>query len=276
METVEEKEEKGVAGPAVIDAGRELEVLRAEIEKNRGIFDSARLVVGHELNRPLTSINGYLDLLETRFEAESGEKEKRYFSRIHEAVAELEGLVESFIHMLRFDSPAEGAADFNEVDLYEMIEKLKVRYEGYAGGVDNMIPKDFQPVLVRRSCLEIVLDNLISNALKHGRSSEPVRVTAEVKADRRAVAKRDMLMIRVTDNGRGIPEREIKEIFDPFYRGNAGRDSHGLGLGLALVRNVMNIMMGNIHIESEQGKGTVATVCLPIPEDKPGPFERIG
>jgi len=139
-----------------------------------------------------------------------------------------------------------------------------------------MVAKDFQSVLVRRSCLEIVLDNLISNALKHGRSSEPVRVTAEVKADRRAVAKRDMLMIRVTDNGRGIPDREIKEIFDPFYRGNVGRDSHGLGLGLALVRNVMNIMMGNIHIESEQGKGTVATVCLPIPEDKPGPFERIG
>jgi len=276
LETVQENKTTEKTDGAILDARRELEVLRAEIEKNREIFDSARLIVGHELNRPLTSINGYVELLESHFENLSGEKEKRYFTRIHEAVAELEGLVESFIHMLRFDSPAETAADFDEVDLFEMVEKLKAKYEGFMGGIDNRIDRDLPPVLVRRSCLEIVIENLVSNALKHGRSEDPVRVTAEVKADRRAMTRRDMLMIRVEDKGRGIPAHEIEEIFDPFYRGNAGRDSQGLGLGLALVRNVMNIMMGNIHLESEPGIGTVATVCLPIPEDKPGPFERIG
>ncbi len=276
MEIVQDKEEKCVTGAGVLDARKELEVLRAEIEKNKEIFDSARLIVGHELNRPLTSINGYVELLESHFEKICGEKEKRYFSRIHEAVAEIEGLVESFIHMLRFDSPAEAAADFDEVDLFELVEKLKVKYKGHMGGIDNRIDRDLPPVLVRRSCLEIVIENLVSNALKHGRSETPVKVTAEVKADRRALTKRDMLMIRIEDRGRGIPAHEIEEIFDPFYRGNAGRDSEGLGLGLALVRNVMNIMMGNIHMESEPGIGTVATVCLPIPEDKPGPFERIG
>ncbi len=260
----------------VLDARTELESLRSEIERNRGIFDSARLIVGHELNRPLTSINGYLELIEARFEKISGDKENRYFSKIKEAVSEMEGLIESFVHMLRFDTPGEFSDDFDEVELYGLVEKFRLKHEGFVMGVENLVPRDMPLILVRRACLDIVLDNLISNGLKHGGGSEPVKVSARIQLDRRGMSERKLLIMEIRDNGRGMPEKEIEEIFDPFYRGSSKKDVHGLGLGLALVKNIMNIMMGNIHIKSSPAEGTTAIICIPVPEEKPGPYERIG
>lgn len=260
----------------ILDARTELEHLRSEIERNRGIFDSARLIVGHELNRPLTSINGYLELIEARFEEISSDKEKRYFSKIKEAVSEMEGLIESFVHMLRFDTPGEFHDDFDEVDLYELVERFRVKNEGFMRGVENLVPRDLPLILVRRACLDIVLDNLISNGLKHGGGSEPVKVSARMQLDRRGMSERKILIMEVEDNGRGMTDKEIEEIFDPFYRGNSKKDVPGLGLGLALVKNIMNIMMGNIHIKSSLEKGTTAVICIPVPEERPGPYERIG
>jgi two-component system sensor histidine kinase KdpD len=271
------KDKKENAGKkTVLDARTELEHLRSEIERSRGIFDSARLIVGHELNRPLTSINGYLELIEARFEKISSDKEKRYFSKIKEAVSEMEGLIESFVHMLRFDTPGELSDDFDEVRLYDLVEKFRVKNEGFMAGVENLVPKDMPTILVRRACLDIVLDNLISNALKHGGGSEPVRVSARIQLDRRGMSERQILMMEIVDNGRGMPAKEIEEIFDPFYRGNSHKDVQGLGLGLALVKNIMNIMMGNIHIKSSPEKGTIAVICVPVPEERPDPYERIG
>jgi len=275
LEGLKDKRENATK-ETVLDAKTELEHLRSEIERNRGVFDSARLIVGHELNRPLTSINGYLELIEARFEGIPKRKEKPYFSKIKESVSEMEGLIESFVHMLRFDTPGEFSEDFDEVELHGLVEKFRVKHEGFMMGVENHVPKDMPTILVRRACLDIVLDNLISNGLKHGGGSEPVRVKARIQLDRRGMSERRILIMEIEDNGRGMPANEIEEIFDPFYRGNSKKDVHGLGLGLPLVKNIMNIMMGNIHIKSSPEKGTTAIICVPIPEERPGPFERIG
>ncbi|MBU8921985.1 MAG: HAMP domain-containing histidine kinase [Bacteroidales bacterium] len=275
MEGIKDKNENA-GKETVLDARKELEHLRSEIERNKGVFDSARLIVGHELNRPLTSINGYLELIEARFEKISEDKEKRYFSKIKEAVAEMEGLIESFVHMLRFDTPGEYSEDFDEVELHGLVEKFRIKNEGYMVGVENLVPRNLPPILVRRACLDIVLDNLISNGLKHGGGSEPVSVSARIQLDRRGMSERKILIMEIRDNGRGMPPKELDEIFDPFYRGNSRKDVQGLGLGLALVKNIMNIMMGNIHIKSSPDMGTVAIICVPVPEDRPGPYDRIG
>ncbi|MCK4537932.1 MAG: sensor histidine kinase, partial [Candidatus Krumholzibacteria bacterium] len=166
--------------------------------------------------------------------------------------------------------------DFDEVDLYELVERFRVKNEGFMRGVENLVPRDLPLILVRRACLDIVLDNLISNGLKHGGGSEPVKVSARMQLDRRGMSERKILIMEVEDNGRGMTDKEIEEIFDPFYRGNSKKDVPGLGLGLALVKNIMNIMMGNIHIKSSLEKGTTAVICIPVPEERPGPYERIG
>lgn len=260
----------------VLDTRKELEALRDEVLKYRKVFDSARLIVGHELNRPLTSISGYVELLEEKFDQLSGEKEHRYFGKIRESISELEGLVDSFLQMLRFDINVPRMDDYDQVSLYEMVEKLRRKYGEFSVGVENCVDPGMVPVMVRKNCLEIVLDNLVSNALKHSGTRKPVKVIGFEQKDRRSVVEKQLLMIKVEDHGAGIPGEEIEDVFDPFFKGNRRENISGLGLGLTLVKNVMNIMLGDIHIKSEPGEGTIVTLTIPLPGDSFDEGARIG
>ncbi len=275
MATVSKKE-KIRTREIVFDAARELEVLRSEIKRYESIFDSARMIVGHELNRPLTSISGYLQLLDARFASESGEKERQYFMKAKKATEELQELVETFVQMLRFDRDSESGEELEDVDLYKLVEKLKDKYSKYPAGLDNAVDPELPVLFMRHGYLELALDNLISNAMKHGGSTGPVTVSASVQVDRRGISRKRLLIINVTDQGPGISESEVKAVFDPFYKGSSKTNVSGLGLGLALVKNVMSIMMGDIHIRSKPGAGATATITMPIHDENPDPYERIG
>ena len=110
----------------------------------------------------------------------------------------------------------------------------------------------------------MILDNLISNALKHSGGDAPVTVDAEIIRERRGSAGERVLLVTVADEGIGIPEQEIEAIFDPFYRGSSERRTGGLGLGLALVKNIVEIMDGDIRVSSSPGRGTKVTVSIPL------------
>jgi signal transduction histidine kinase len=95
----------------------------------------------------------------------------------------------------------------------------------------------------------------------------PVTVEAGVIRDRRGGLAENVLIITVTDEGVGIPEHELEEIFNPFYRGDSEMRAGGLGLGLALVKNIMDIMGGEIRVSSSPGTGTKVTVSVPLRGD---------
>ncbi|MBN2184788.1 MAG: HAMP domain-containing histidine kinase [Candidatus Krumholzibacteriota bacterium] len=274
--TISKKKNKMLPGQPGFDFEKELEFLRSEIKRYESIFDSARMIVGHELNRPLTSISGYLQLLEAKYAKVSGEKELGYFSKAKKATEDLQDLIEAFVQMLRFDRSSEKGEDLEEIVLFDLVESLKMKYFNYPPGVVNSVDRDLPPLFVRARCLEIVLDNLISNGLKHGGNNGPVVVSAVVQLDRRGISRKRLLIITVRDHGSGISEEEIKEIFDPFYRGSSGKEVNGLGLGLSLVKNVINVMMGDIQIKSDPGSGVTATIAVPIQDENPDPYERIG
>ena len=276
MATISKDKEKTIPGRPGFDIEKELEVLRSEIKRYESVFDSARMIVGHELNRPLTAISGYLQLLEARFGKVSDEKELGYFRKAKKATEELQDLIEAFIQMLRFDRPSEKGEDLQKIVLFELVETLREKYIDYPPGLVNSVDRDLPVLFVRARCLEIVLDNLISNGLKHGGNNRPVEVSAIVQIDRRGISRKRLLIITVRDHGSGISEEEVKEIFDPFYRGSSGGDVNGLGLGLSLVKNVINVMMGDIQIKSEPGSGVTATIAVPIQDENPDPYERIG
>ncbi len=276
MATISKKKHKTPPGHPGFDFEKELEFLRSEIKRYESVFDSARMIVGHELNRPLTSISGYLQLLEAKFGKASGDKELGYFSKAKKATEDLQDLIEAFIQMLRFDRSSEKGEDLQETVLFDLVETLREKYIDFPPGVVNSIARNLPILFVRVRCLEIVLDNLISNGLKHGGNNGPVEVSAVVQPDRRGISRKRLLIITVKDHGAGISEEDVKEIFDPFYRGSSGKEVNGLGLGLSLVKNVINVMMGDIQIKSEPGSGVTATIAVPIPDGNPDPYERIG
>ncbi|MGD1048294.1 MAG: HAMP domain-containing sensor histidine kinase [Candidatus Krumholzibacteriaceae bacterium] len=249
------------------DAEEELSSLRREIGRYRGLFDSARLIVGHEFAKPLTSISGYLELLEERFGDAAGEKERGYFAKSRVAVAHLEELVESFVQLLRVEKGAADLQALERVEIRSLLERVRERFEERAKIISVRIEGEVPPVLVRRRCLEVVLENLISNAIKHGGDQGPVRVTASLAKERRGDAKENLLAVTVADHGAGIPEDKIEEIFTPFFRLENGKGKEGLGLGLALVKSIITIMKGEIHVRSKPGEGTAVTILIPVAND---------
>ena len=256
---------------AVLEVRSEMEVLEQELDRYRNVFESASMIVGHELIKPLTSISGYVELLEDRFEDSSGDDEKRYFLKLKESISQLQELVESFVQLLRFDRLGEQAGVFERVDMRDLIEKIRQQEGEDKARLRNTVDPQMQPIRVRKKHLEVVLDNLISNALKHSGSKAPVTVDAEIIRERRGNIGENVLLVSVADEGVGIPENELEEIFNPFYRGDSERRAGGLGLGLALVKNIIDIMGGEIRVSSSPGAGTKVTVSVPLHgESRPG------
>jgi len=117
------------------------------------------------------------------------------------------------------------------------------------------------PVLGSRTQLSQLVDNLIGNAVKYTPPGGKIRVTLRVE--------QKQLIIRVTDNGPGIPLEEQGRIFEKFYRAsNVGKEVQGTGLGLAIVKTIVDNHRGRIWVDSKPGKGSVFTVVLPVADAK--------
>jgi len=258
----------------VRDAQEEIAALRRELAKYRGLFDSARLIVGHEFAKPITAISGYLELVEERLGEAAGEKERTYFSRMRDSIGRLEELVESFVQMLRVEQGAGDLHAFERIDVASLVDRVRERFDEGASAISTHVEGPIAPVLVRRRCLEVVLENLVSNAIKHG--GGPVRVTASLARERRGESKDALLVVSVEDHGAGIPEDKLEEVFMPFFRIESGGGKTGLGLGLAVVKSIVTIMSGEIRLRSKPGEGTVVTVVIPISNDVNAPSDTVG
>ena len=260
----------------LLEAQRELGELRSEIDKYRIVFDSARLIVGHEFIKPLTSISGFVELIEDDLGGTIDKRTGHYFSRIKEAVGRLENLVEAFVQMLRFDSRVERMHGIERTGVRHLVDTVRGRFEDNVDRITNAVEDDVPDLYLQRSCMEVVLENLISNAIKNSPDSSPIKVTAMVRRERRGTSKQHLLMMSVEDRGVGIPEKEINDVFNPFYRVGGTNNVRGLGLGLPLVKSIITIMKGEIHIKSAPGEGTTVTFSIPITDDLKAPPESVG
>jgi signal transduction histidine kinase len=120
-------------------------------------------------------------------------------------------------------------------------------------GTNRRVEADVDPKLLRRA-----LNNLLNNAIKYSPDDKPITVSLEV-VEGEAV-------IRISDQGIGIPEDDLRHLFEPFHRAaNVGK-IQGTGLGLAIARQAIELHGGTIAVDSTVGVGTTFTVRLPLPE----------
>ncbi len=117
---------------------------------------------------------------------------------------------------------------------------------------------DHETVLADRERIEHVFDNLITNAIQHTSAGGTIHLSATVDGDR--------ARFEIADTGEGIPPEHLPRIFDKFYRVPSTRHSGGVGLGLAIVREIVTAHGGEIEVASEPGRGTKFTFTLPTGE----------
>ena len=234
---------------------RELERLR-QLDALKSDFVSR---VSHELRTPLSIIKSYAEALRDRVADDDRETRHEFLDTINAETDRLSGLVSDLLDISRIES---GTFDTEwepvslQDVLLEVVPLLEDRCAGHA--VVNRVPPDLPLILGDRDRLIQVFMNLIDNALKFSPEGGQVVIRAE--------AARDRVACSVSDEGIGIAEEDTERIFDKFYRAdhNGRHEIPGTGLGLPIVKHIVESHNGSISVESLPGRGSTFTVRLPL------------
>ncbi|MFP5224978.1 MAG: ATP-binding protein [Actinomycetota bacterium] len=214
--------------------------------------------VSHELRTPLTPIMGFAEMM-TRREMPR-EKSAEYLNRILESSQRLERIVDILVDFAAIEA-GRMATKSEPVPVRDL---LSVVAEGWRTReperrITTRVSRDVRAVLTDGNLVRRSLDELVDNALKF--SSKAVSITAEAEKRRNA----QVVVIKVTDRGPGIPEDQHEDLFSGFRQldGSETREYGGLGLGLAFVQRAIGYLDGTVELETEVGKGTTISIVLP-------------
>ena len=245
----------------VTDRKRFEEVL---LERNEALEASDRLKtsflshVSYELRTPLTSIIGFTDLLAEPVIGPLNSRQRDYLNDIKTSSQALLNIINDILDLAVIDA---GALDLklSPVDLRQAIEEAELgvreRLSRAKVHLDVYVAGDAATIVADENRLVQVLYNLLSNAI--GFSPEEGTITVSCRSEKNGVA------ISVQDTGLGIPEEEQATVFDRFESRSKGSRHRGAGLGLSLVKSIVELHKGRIHLRSTPGAGTTVTVVLP-------------
>ena len=235
----------------------ESEALREEQERARRDMIS---LVSHELRAPLAATVQYLEVILGGMAGEISSEAREMIDRCNIRVKELLELLSRWLNLATFD-PVKMAEHFQDIDLSdvarESIEVLKSLAEEKKVSLSFDTPKDLSPIQGSKMLLEEIFTNLISNAIKYNKAGGWAKV--------KLYEKDQEVWVEIGDNGLGINEEHLSRIFDEFYRVDGRRNApiKGSGLGLSIVKKMVDAHTSTIDVESRFGEGTTFRVCFP-------------
>jgi signal transduction histidine kinase len=238
------------------------EQLQAADQKQRELDTMRRDLiawVSHDLQTPLTSMRAILEALADGV-VDDPDTVKRYLNTAQRDVRNLSVLIDDLFQMAQLDAggfPLHRAKSSLGDLLSDTIESFTELTKQQGVTLEGNVDPDVDPVMMDTQSIGRVLNNLISNALRH--TPAQGRVSVWVRRSAQGVE------VTVSDTGEGIRAEDIPHIFERFYRGEKSRSraTGGAGLGLAIARGIVQAHGGNIQVESEPGKGTQFTFSIP-------------
>lgn len=211
--------------------------------------------VSHEMKTPIAIVKNYAELLETEYITE--EQRKEYAQSIEGAAMRLSNLISNILKLNKL----ENQRIIPEVEAYDVCRQLCdciLQFEDAWDEKEIEMETEIEDVAMVEadaSLLELVWNNLLSNAIKFTEPGGTVTV--------RQTSEESVVKISVSDTGCGMDNDIINHIFDKFYQGDTSHSKEGNGLGLAMVKRVLELMDGDIQVFSELGKGSTFLVTLP-------------
>ncbi len=270
----------------VKDRTVELDLKNKELEKaNRMLRDldikksDFLNIVAHDLRTPLTSITSYADLL-LRYKNEPQETQDEFLTIIKTEGLRLGNLINDYLDLSKIEA---GLLDFKSdtLDLHKLIAHCSSLFEGQGKMMEIHFDLNSKKSISLEGDRERLIQafvNLLSNAFKftprggsisiqHQRCSpKDLKILTLPKYVPSLPEKVEMVMIRLTDTGPGIPEEHHQEIFEKFkqVRTSSNKDLRGSGLGLPIAKNIIEQHGGRLWVESQPGKGTTFVILLPV------------
>jgi signal transduction histidine kinase len=235
-----------------------------EKEKELGYMKSNFIrLISHEFRTPLSIIFTASEILEMYKEKLSKEEQKEQFNNIKLEVSTLTMMVDDLLKLGQFDEN-KIAINFEEINLkqfcQDIINKLQGIYPHYH--IDYIFSETPEKIIADKKILKYILTNLLSNAIKYSSDGEKVLLITNIIEDK--------IILIVEDKGIGIPENDLNEIFEPFFRCSNVGNIVGTGLGLSIVKNYVDLLGGKILVKSRINEGTTFTVNIPKIEEKNG------
>jgi two-component system NtrC family sensor kinase len=216
--------------------------------------------VSHDLRSPLTSILGYVELIDRV--GPINDTQREFIHRVQASVHNITSLVDDLLNLGRIEAGVDTRKEL--IHLSQIINLSVGHYASRSSEKSiNLIveaPEKFpllygNPVQIRQ-----VIDNLLDNAIKYTPAGGEVHLQAHIE--------KDQIILQISDNGMGITAADLPYIFDKFYRAsNIPIEIGGTGLGLAIVKTVIEAHDGRIWVDSTPGRGSKFTIVLPVAQN---------
>ena len=215
--------------------------------------------LSHDVKTPLASLVGYLEAIQEKI---ASEEEKEEYVRVALSKAlRLKDFLESLFVWVKLDA-REQVFSFEKCDIHELTRDILADWipvlEEKAFQYEITIPDSECNVRLDRNAYKRITNNLLQNVLLH---SEADRVDIRIRKNKQHVS------LSISDNGIGIDEKDMPNIFERLYKCDESRSHGGSGLGLAIVKELMEAHQGTVHADSMPGSETVFTMTFPWRED---------
>ncbi len=211
--------------------------------------------VSHEMKTPIAVMKNYAELLAAE-RLEDGQRIE-YAKAVENAATRLSELISNILKLNKLESQ-KIMPEIENYDICQQLCECILQFEDIWEEREIELETEIEDMVMVKadaSLMELVWNNLISNALKFTEPGGSVTVSQTSDADH--------IRIAVSDTGCGMSQDSMEHIFDKFYQGDTSHAKEGNGLGLALVKRVLELMDGSIQVVSEEGKGSTFTVTLP-------------
>jgi len=216
----------------------------------------------HELLTPLTSIRGYVEMLQSADADLDSRQRGEFLATVYHQTEVLERIVDDMLDLGRIESGQKIRVQCVQADFGQVIEKAIATFRQIFPGrkIEVSFPEDLPPLLIDPIRIDQVLANLLSNAAKYSSSDTPIFLSVS--------RMNNLVACRVQDQGIGMTPEQLEHIFEYFYRVDTSDTKRsGLGLGLSISKLIIEEHEGTIRIESEPGIGTTVVFTLAIPRD---------
>lgn len=249
-------------------ADEETKRLAEELVKSNRVKEEFLGVVSHELRTPLSAIMGYAEMIKERALGDLNPRQEEALEKVMTRSSELLGMINTILEATTIEAGGV-RVERQEVHLAGLLEEIKASYDGPLGKEITLVwdcPADPLVIKTDRVKLKHILKNLIRNAIEFTDKGQ-VTISTRYSIEARKVE------FKVADTGNGIPAAFLPWVFDLFRQvDSSGARSHGgLGLGLYIVKKYTEMLGGMVQLETDNGKGAIFTIILPLETAAPQP-----
>lgn len=250
---------KGRRSNEITSLMENLERMRVSLKDNQERRTKFIMGISHDLRTPIALIKGYTEAITDGVVSDMDSIKKALYI-IHSKTDQFENMINDLINYVKLSS-----TDWRktleptslEAVMNDYAKSLGLTADVYNRGIFTEVKIDPElKIPLDRNLFNRMLENLFSNALRYTKEGDSITVSG--------VQTKDDVRITVADTGCGIARRDLDHIYDLFYRGTSSRREKGFGIGLSVVKTIVDTMDWKIQVDSEEGEGTVFTIIIPL------------